>query len=104
METMQLIWFPAIPQIQIEPAVFKRRSAQLLMIYGEEPSVLPMDEESRYVQGVVLFCCRMVERPYVTSVRDIIRSKCISFLFDNVQKVLGYFSLPATVSLRHKRS
>ena len=53
---MQLIWFPTVPQVQIEPAVFKRRSAQLLMIYGEETSVLPMDEKSKYVQGVPLFC------------------------------------------------
>ena len=56
METMQLIWFPTIPHVQIEPAVFKSRSAQLLMIYGVEPFVLPMDEKSKYVQGVVLFC------------------------------------------------
>ena len=104
METMELIWFPTIPQVHIELAVFKRRSAQLLMIYGEEPFCTTMDEKSKYVQGVVLFCCHMVERPYASSVGDIIRSKGISFLFDNVQKVLGYFSLPATLSLRHRRS
>ena len=81
METMELIWFPTIPQVHIDLAVFKRRSAQLLMIYGEEPFCTTMDEKSKYVQGVVLFCCRMVERPYASSVGDIIRSKGISFLF-----------------------
>lgn len=63
---MELIWFPTIPQVHIELA---------------EPFCTTMDEKSKYVQGVVLFCCRMVERPYASSVGDIIRSKGISFLF-----------------------